>query len=98
MYRPPYGKITLPTYISLRRRGAPVWWWTIDSGDTWGELPHNERAAAIVQREGGGIVLLHDTERESQRDEFVLKTTESLVRHAALNSIKMVTVGEIVSE
>src|SRR5579864_223377 len=31
-FRPPYGKITLPTYWALHRKAAPVWWWTIDSG------------------------------------------------------------------
>jgi peptidoglycan/xylan/chitin deacetylase (PgdA/CDA1 family) len=28
MYRPPYGKLTLPVLWALRRRGARVGWWT----------------------------------------------------------------------
>ena len=30
MYRPPFGKMTLPTSYAVRRRGAYVGWWTID--------------------------------------------------------------------
>src|SRR5271154_3242341 len=60
MFRPPHGKMTLPTYWSLRRRGAPVWWWTIDSGDTHRRLPSASQVADRLRRDGGGIVLMHD--------------------------------------
>ncbi len=68
MFRPPYGKITLPTYWSLRRRNAPVWWWTIDSGDTRKVLPNPQQIADKLRKEGGGIVLMHDLDRTQERN------------------------------
>lgn len=89
MFRPPYGKLTLPTYLSLRRRGAPLWWWTIDSGDTHDELPKPGKIAERLRQEGGGIVLMHDLDRTPQRNEFVLELTAALVEVARQESIQI---------
>jgi peptidoglycan-N-acetylglucosamine deacetylase len=95
MFRPPYGKMTLPTYWSIRRRGAPVWWWTIDSGDTREVLPTPGEIADKVRREGGGIVLMHDLDRTQSRNEFVLEVTAALLEVAHQASIKVTPLREI---
>lgn len=95
MFRPPYGKLTLPTYCSLRRRGAPVWWWTIDSGDTHRKLPSARQVASKLQREGGGIVLMHDLDRAQPRSDFVLELTALLLDVAHRESFQIKPLGEL---
>jgi peptidoglycan/xylan/chitin deacetylase (PgdA/CDA1 family) len=83
-FRPPHGKQTTVTRAALRGRGAPVAWWTIDSGDTFAELPDPGLVVARVREDGGAVVLLHDhsDERPPERIEFVLEVTERLLHGA----------------
>lgn len=89
MYRPPYGKMTLPTYAEIRRRDASIWWWTIDSGDTFDTLPRVGDIADHVRKENGGIVLMHDLDRGPQRNQYVLEVTEALLQVAAQSSLRI---------
>jgi peptidoglycan/xylan/chitin deacetylase (PgdA/CDA1 family) len=89
MFRPPYGKMTLPTYREIRRRGASVWWWTVDSGDTNETLPRIGDIVDAVRKQGGGIVLMHDLDRGPQRNQFVLDLTEALLDVAARESLQV---------
>jgi peptidoglycan-N-acetylglucosamine deacetylase len=95
MFRPPYGKMTLPTTWSIRQRKAPVWWWTIDSGDTHPILPQPLQVAEKVKQAGGGIVLLHDLDRTRERNEFVLETTASLLDMAKREGLQLTSLREI---
>jgi len=95
MFRPPHGKMTLPTYWSIRRRKAPVWWWTIDSGDTHNLLPSTNQLADRLRREGGGIVLMHDLDRAQPRNEFVLKMTSALLEVARKESFRIKPLSEL---
>ena len=97
MFRPPYGKMTLPTWLSVRRRGSPVWWWTLDSGDTSENLPPKSELRDAFVREKGGIVLLHDMEREADREEFVYQTTATLLEAARKESIRVVPLRDLYS-
>jgi hypothetical protein len=83
--------MTLPTFWSIRRRGAPVWWWTIDSQDTWNTLPASIHIADRLRKDGGGIVLMHDLDRGSQRNNFVLEVTDALLTTARNESMKVIT-------
>jgi peptidoglycan-N-acetylglucosamine deacetylase len=95
MFRPPNGKMTLPTYMALRRRGAPVWWWTIDSGDTHAYLPNTEQVLDEVRHQNGGIVLLHDLDRSKERDEFVFATTAALLELANRESLNIMPLSKL---
>jgi len=95
MFRPPYGKMTLPTYLSIRRRGAPVWWWTIDSGDTHNVLPSADQVTNRLRREGGGIVLMHDLDRAQPRNDFVLELTAALLDVAQKESFQIKPLREL---
>lgn len=90
MFRPPYGKMTLPTFFSIFRRGAPVWWWTLDSGDTHAKLPPTAEIKEALLREKGAIVLLHDMERSTEREDYVLQATATLLEAAEKESIRVV--------
>jgi peptidoglycan/xylan/chitin deacetylase (PgdA/CDA1 family) len=95
MFRPPHGKMTLPTYWSIRRRGAPVWWWTIDSRDTNDELPSVSQVADRLRSEGGGIVLMHDLDRTQARNEYVLELTAALLDVAQRESFKILPLRQL---
>jgi peptidoglycan-N-acetylglucosamine deacetylase len=98
MFRPPYGKMTLATYCAVRRRGAPVWWWTIDSGDTHNVLPSPSQVTGKVQDANGGIVLMHDgsmASRAQERNNFVLDLTEALLDLAQRESLRVVPLSEL---
>jgi peptidoglycan/xylan/chitin deacetylase (PgdA/CDA1 family) len=95
MFRPPYGKMTLPTYCSIRRRGAPVWWWTIDSGDTHDVLPTPGQIADRLRQEHGGIVLMHDLDRGPQRNSFVLELTALLLDVAKRESLQVLPLRQL---
>jgi peptidoglycan-N-acetylglucosamine deacetylase len=95
MYRPPFGKMTLPTSCTIWHRGAYVGWWTIDSGDTRTPLPQPKQVAERLACEGGGIVLMHDLDRSGERDNFVLETTELLLDVAKRESINIKRLSEL---
>ena len=87
--------MTLLTFGSIRRRGSTIWWWTIDSGDTHTPLPKPKAVVDRVQKEGGGIVLLHDLDRTADRDEFVLETTVSLLSLAKAQRLSVVKLSQL---
>ena len=95
MFRPPYGKLTLPTCWSIHRRKAPVWWWTIDSGDTHDTLPQTADVAEQLRSEGGGIVLMHDLDRTEERNRYVLELTASLLDVARQEGLNVTTLREL---
>ena len=98
MFRPPYGKITLPTFWSLRRRRAPVWWWTIDSGDSHEVLASTKQISDEVREASGGIVLMHDGSvelRSQERNDFVLELTNTLLDLAQQESLRVVPLRDL---
>jgi len=101
LFRPPYGKLTPWTARAARRRGSRIVKWTVDSGDTWLTLPRVEDVVERVRRDGGGVVLLHDFDRESkdskQRADFVITATIALLESAAREGWRIMTVGDMLS-
>lgn len=95
MFRPPHGKITLPTYLAIRQRRASVWWWTIDSGDSHSQMPETGQVLEAVRRQNGGIVLLHDLDRSTERDEFVYETAAALLELAKRESLKITPLSKL---
>jgi peptidoglycan/xylan/chitin deacetylase (PgdA/CDA1 family) len=95
MFRPPHGKMTLPTYWSTRHRKAPVWWWTFDSGDTRDVLPNPSQVVEKLRAAGGGIVLMHDLDRAQPRNDFVLELTAALLDLAENELFKVMPLREI---
>jgi peptidoglycan/xylan/chitin deacetylase (PgdA/CDA1 family) len=88
IFRPPYGKPCGAVYRRLDERGSRIGWWTIDSGDTFDRLPSSpEVVVEALRQAGGGVVLMHDFDRDAQRGEYVLETTRRLIelaRHEGL--------------
>ena len=101
-FRPPYGKVTPLTWLCLRRRGAPIGWWTVDSGDTWETPPDREIATDLLVRGGGGVVLLHDFDRgggdAGSRHTFVLRTTAAVLELARRQGFRLMTLAQLRAE
>lgn len=95
LFRPPHGKLTLATWWALRRRGAPLAWWTHDSGDTADVLPSPDDVVEAVRHAGGGVVLMHDFDREAERRGFVLSATERLLTMARQQGLSVRACGEL---
>ena len=95
MYRPPFGKMTLPTHLAIWRRGACIGWWTIDSRDTRSPLPRPEQVVDHLLRQGGGVVLMHDLDRSPDRNAFVLETTGQLLEAAARESLTVKRLSDL---
>lgn len=100
-FRPPYGKLNLGSWLAVHRRRAPIDWWTIDSGDTWAQIPSPGSVADRVAAEGGGVVLLHDFDREGrggERAKFVLETTEAVIERARREGMVLGTMSDLSRE
>ena len=95
VFRPPYGKITLATWLNLRWRHAPVALWTADSGDTHAVLPKVNVVVDRIRAAGGGVVLLHDFDRTQDRIDFVLAVTDALLDLAAHEHMHVRKLGEL---
>ena len=96
-YRPPYGRMTASQYWFLRKNGLAPVFWTHDSGDTAGSLPNPAEVVDSVERDGGGVVLIHSHDRGKarERESYVLQVTEMLLEMAARLDLKVVTSSEL---
>ncbi|MFO0982800.1 MAG: polysaccharide deacetylase family protein [Planctomycetota bacterium] len=101
IFRPPYGKLNLFSWLALRRRRCRFGWWTIDAGDTHAILPEPEQIAARVRQSGGGVILMHDFDRPhadaAARASFVLATTDLLLQVAEREGFQVQTLGALLS-
>ncbi|MFG0259650.1 MAG: polysaccharide deacetylase family protein [Phycisphaerales bacterium JB041] len=84
LLRPPYGKMTLATWLFALARRARVAWWTFDTQDTRSETRDPDLVARELVRRGGGVVLLHDFDRDGRTDldergVYVLAVTRAIL-------------------
>lgn len=94
-FRPPYGKMNLFTWMAVRRRGAAIGWWTIDTGDTYSILPDPQETVDAMVAAGGGVALLHDFDREPERAAYVLNLTRMLLDAADREGLKVCRLNEL---
>ncbi len=97
VFRPPHGKLTLITWLVLASRRIPIGWWTVDSGDTHPELPDPQEVTDRIVRESGGVVLLHDFDRDRGRDrmDYVLGTTRKLLEASRREGLQILRLGDL---
>ncbi len=97
-FRPPFGKLAPGTLAAVRARRVPVCLWTHDSGDTYAAQPEPETVIDAVVADGGGVILMHDFDRdppEPERIERVLALTAGLVDAAHRHGLAVRTAGEL---
>jgi peptidoglycan/xylan/chitin deacetylase (PgdA/CDA1 family) len=97
LYRPPHGKLTPFNWAAAKARGARFAWWTLDSGDTWERLPEMDATIERLRAAGGGVVLLHDFEREAVRADWTLEVTRRLLETAKSDGLRVVTLGDLMN-
>lgn len=97
LFRPTFGKLTAASWTIARRHRARVAWWTLDSGDTWPELPPVQGVVDAIDADGGGVVLLHDLDRSAPRRDFVLDVTDRLLALAADRGFSVIGLGELIA-
>lgn len=79
-FRPPYGRLNLLSWAWARWIGAPILMWTHDSDDTrLGRRRSPQEVADAVRTSGGGVVLLHDFDRQGATQEDVLARLDAVL-------------------
>lgn len=97
-FRPPYGKMSIGTWMALRERAVRPDYWTIDGGDTWPTPPDPRIIAEQVAREGGGVVLLHDFDRAvdaERRSAFVVAVVDAITAVAKREGLTFMTMSQL---
>ena len=92
IFRPPYGKITTPGLIAARSWAPKLGWWTVDARDTWSPPRTPDEVAELAKQ--GGVVLLHDFDREG-RAELVLDCTRRLLDLADEQGLTVRRLGDV---
>jgi peptidoglycan/xylan/chitin deacetylase (PgdA/CDA1 family) len=95
IFRPPYGKLTLPGLLAARAWAAGIGWWTIDSHDTW-DAPQSDDALAQAAYDGG-VVLMHD-HHPNERADLVLGYTRRLLDLADEKGLSVRRLGDVLGE
>lgn len=98
LFRPPYGKVDALTWAFLRIRGIRIAWWTHDSRDTKTPLPSPANVVAELVEDGGGVVLLHDSERSAEFGAYVLDLTRLLIEAAEPAGLRVMLLGDVLSD
>ena len=100
LFRPPYGKLSLAGLIQAYANRTRLCWWTLDTKDTMQRLSANE-VLRRLDREGGGVVLLHDLDRgEGQNgtlshSEYVIDLIDKIAAFSRENGYRIVTFGDL---
>jgi peptidoglycan/xylan/chitin deacetylase (PgdA/CDA1 family) len=95
-FRPPFGKLSPGNLSAVRSRRVPVCLWTHDSGDTYAAQPDPQDVIDAVVADGGGVVLMHDFDRdppEPERVERIVALTAGLVDAARRHGLAVRTAG-----
>ena len=97
-YRPPFGKIALPTLVGMLAKGRRVEWWSVPTNDTDDEFEDPETLARDLAERGERVILMHSHHPERHRRDFMLTMTRALVGEARRRGIRMVTMSELATD
>ena len=95
-FRPPNGKLNIISLLYLLLRKVPIVYWSVDSGDTWREVPDIPRVAQLAERTGGLVSLTHDFDRKNEnRSRYVVESVRAALAMAADKGMRVLTVSEL---
>lgn len=92
-----YGNFTTSMWLTSILLGLRAMYWTVDSGDTYLELPDAELIIKKVSQAHGGIVLMHSFDRDegAEREDYVALLTELLIKMAIERNIEICTCSSL---
>lgn len=97
-FRPPNGKLNIICLLYLLIRRVPIVYWSVDSGDTWRQVPDERRIAQAAERAGGIVSLAHDFDRQNEnRSRYVVGSVRAALAMAAEKDMRVMTVSELLN-
>jgi len=98
-FRPPYGKLNLFTLLYLGFHKVPIYYWTIDIGDTRPEPKRAMMKRRYIDKAGAAIILVHDFDRESSDvDGMILDIVRDILSTAHTKGIRTLTISELLAD
>ncbi len=95
-FRPPNGKLSIISLLYLLLKKVPIVYWSVDSGDTWREIPDSLRVAQLAEQAGGVVPLAHDFDRENEnRSRYVVESVRAALAMASDKGMRVLTVSEL---
>jgi len=96
-FRPPGGKLNVICLLYLWIHRIPILYWTLVSSDTWpADKRDSQRAALLVSKTGGAVVLTHDFDRTSNDiDKMVLDSIRLSLIAAQETGMKVMVLSEL---
>lgn len=101
LFRPPFGKSTLATLLFGFVTKQHFAYWTVDSRDSWEEPRSVENVIAMIRRQGGGVVLMHDCDapprllKSHSHPEHILALTEAILDLAASDGFSIMRFSDL---
>ena len=96
-FRPPFGKVSLPTMLSMWLKGRRVQWWSIVTNDTDARLGDPDSIAERILDSGKPVILMHCHHDALENRVFVLQITRSLIDKGRERGLSFVTMSELAS-
>jgi peptidoglycan/xylan/chitin deacetylase (PgdA/CDA1 family) len=95
-FRPPNGKLNIISLLYLLLKKVPIVYWSVDSGDTWRDMPDSLRVARFAENAGGVVSLAHDFDRKNEnRSRYVIDSVRAALAMAADKGMRVLTVSEL---
>ena len=94
-FRPPFGKVALPTLLGMWRRGRRVEWWSVPTNDHADPVEDATTHARRILDRGETVVLLHCRHTTDLRRSYMLELTRALVEQARARGIELVTMKQV---
>lgn len=100
LFRPPYGKMSLASFVLTRMMRLSVAWWTIDARDSLEQPRGHDEVLDRIRAGRGGIVLLHDYDSFPDPDhaEYVLGLLGKIAALASEEGLRFVTFSELLEQ
>lgn len=97
-FRPPYGKLNLISLLYLWLRKVPIFYWSLDTKDTWATRKRScEPIDVVIKKSGGAVTLAHDFDRKDDDvGDMVLDSLRSTLSMARETGMKTLTMSEFV--
>lgn len=97
LYRPPHGKLNIVSLLYLLLLRVPIFYWTLDLGDTWSlNKQKNKRFSFTSAKLVGDVTLAHDFDRSDVSvNSYVLEAVKSTLALAKKNQLRVLTASEL---